>query len=623
MSLSVSPGAQLSEAERTVIEGRPENCAVQFRERVAKSGAKEAFRYPDASEQWQSVTWGESGEIVDRLAAGLIALGVKHQQRVGIASGTRYEWVLADLAIMCAGAATTTVYPSTMADDVSYILSDSESQVVFAEDQTQVAKLVEQREALPTVSKVVVLDNSVAVDDRDGWIITLDQLETLGGEYLEQNPRAVDEAVEAIEPEHLATLIYTSGTTGRPKGVRLRHSSWTYEGAAIQAQDILSEDDLQFLWLPLAHSFGKVLLSTQMAIGFPTAIDGRVDKIVENLGIVKPTFMGAAPRIFEKAHGRIVTMQAAEGGAKEKIFNKAFEVGLKVDALKRDGKSVPFLLNVQHGIFDALVFKKVRERFGGRVRFFISGAAALNKDIGEWFHAAGILILEGYGLTETSAGSFVNKPTKYKFGSVGPVFPGSEVKLGQDDEILIKGPGVMDGYHNLPDETAKTLDAEGWLHTGDKGALDDDGYLRITGRIKDLFKTSGGKYIAPSAIESKFKAICPYASQFQVFGNERNYCVALVTLDPDAMATWAQENGMGDASYEEVVASPAVKQMVSGYVDEMNQGLNRWETIKKWRLLDHDLTVESGELTPSMKVKRNVVESNYAKVIDEMYHSEA
>jgi long-chain acyl-CoA synthetase len=617
--LSLAPGAHVTEAQRTVIEGRPENCAVQFRERVAKSAAKEAFRYPDAQENWVSVTWGEAGELVERLAAGLLALGVKHQQRVGIASGTRYEWVLADLAIMCAGAATTTVYPSTMADDVGYILSDSECQVVFAEDQSQVEKLVGERGAIPSVSKVVVLDNSRPTDDADGWVITLDDLAVLGAAHLTENPRSVDEAVEAIEPDHLATLIYTSGTTGRPKGVRLRHSSWTYEGAAIEALEILSEDDLQFLWLPLAHSFGKVLLSTQMAIGFSTAIDGRVERIVDNLGIVQPTFMGAAPRIFEKAHAKIVMMQAAEGGAKEKLFNKAFEVGREVDALKRDGKKVPFILGVQHGIFDALVFKKVRARFGGRVRFFISGAAALNRDIGEWFHAAGIKILEGYGLTETSAGSFVNRPDDYRFGSVGPVFLGSEVKLGNDDEILIRGPGVMDGYHNLPEETAKTLDAEGWLHTGDKGFIGEDGHLKITGRIKDLFKTSGGKYIAPGALEGKFKAICPYASQFQVFGNERNYVVALVTLDPEAMAVWAEENGMAGASYEEVVASEPVKQMVGGYIDEMNQSLNRWETIKRWRLLDHDLTIESGELTPSMKVKRNVVESNYAKVIDDMY----
>ncbi|MFL6001184.1 MAG: AMP-dependent synthetase/ligase, partial [Nocardioides sp.] len=376
---------------------------------------------------------------------------------------------------------------------------------------------------------------------------------------------------------------------------------------------------VQFLWLPMAHSFGKVLLSTQLACGFATAVDGRVDKSIDNLAIVKPTFMGAAPRIFEKAHGRIVTMQQAEGGLKEKLFNQAFEVGLKVDRLKVEGKSVPLLLGVQHALFDRLVFSKIRDRFGGRVRFFISGAAALNRDIAEWFHAAGILILEGYGLTETSAGSFVNHPDGYKYGSVGQVFPGSEVKLGEGDEILIKGPGVMDGYHNLPEETAKTLTEDGWLRTGDKGSLDDEGFLTITGRIKELFKTSGGKYIAPPAIESKFKAICPYASQFVVFGNERNFCVALITLDPDAMTGWAEENGMAGASYSEIVSSDRVLEMVGGYVEELNSRLNRWETIKKWELLDHDLSVESGELTPSMKVKRNVVEDNYKDKIDAFY----
>ncbi|WP_223164186.1 AMP-dependent synthetase/ligase [Nocardioides mesophilus] len=596
------------------VENRPPNVAVQFRERVRDSADLEAYRYP-VGETWESVTWAETGARVDRLAAGLIALGIEPEQRVGIASGTRFEWILADLAIMCAGAATTTVYPSTISEDVCYILADSECRVVFAEDEEQLVKLREHKAELPHLAKVVVLDGS---GDGD-WVISLADLEQMGAELLERDPSAVDQAIAKIQPDALATLIYTSGTTGRPKGVRLRHSSWTYEGAAIQAMDILSEEDLQFLWLPMAHSFGKVLLSTQLAIGFPTAVDGRVDKIIDNLAVVRPTFMGAAPRIFEKAHNRIVTMQASEGGLKEKIFDQAFKVGLEVDRRKREGKPVPFLLNAQHALFDRLVYSKIRERFGGRVRFFISGAAALNRDIAEWFHAAGIVILEGYGLTETSAGSFVNRPDDYRFGSVGPVMPGSEVKLGDNDEVLIKGPGVMDGYHNLPEETASTLTDDGWLRTGDKGSLDADGYLSITGRIKDLFKTSGGKYIAPSAIESKFKAVCPYASQFLVFGSEHNYCVALVTLDPDTMTGWAEENGMPGASYSEVVASDKAREMVADYVEQLNATLNRWESIKRWELLDHDLTVESGELTPSMKVKRNVVEDNYKEHIAALY----
>jgi long-chain acyl-CoA synthetase len=611
MTAQASPSPSI---DASFVDNLTQNFAVQFLDRVAASADHEAYRFP-RGETWESVTWRQAGDIVERLAAGLLSLGIQPEQRVGIASATRYEWILADLAIMCAAGATTTVYPTTNAEDTTYILSDAECRVVFAEDDEQIAKLVANKAELPHVGKVVTFDGKTDGD----WVIGLDDLAKLGDAYLAEHPGIVEETAKAIPPDALATLIYTSGTTGRPKGVRLLHRSWVYEGTAIQVQNILDESDLQFLWLPMAHSFGKVLLSAQLACGFATAIDGRVDKIVENLGVVKPTFMGAAPRIFEKAHGRIVTMQAAEGGLKEKIFLKAFEVGTKADRLKREGKSVPALLNLQHGLFDKLVFSKVRERFGGRVRFFISGSAALNAEIAEWFHAAGILILEGYGMTENAAGATVNHPSDYKIGTVGPALPGSEVKIGENDEVMLRGPHIMAGYHNLPEETAATLTSDGWLHTGDKGSLDADGFLTITGRIKDLFKTSGGKYVAPPAIESKFKAICPYVSQFLVFGSERNFVSALITLDPDAMAGWAEENGMSGSSYTDVVKSDAVHKMVGDYIEELNGRLNRWETIKKWEILDHDLTIESGELTPSMKVKRNVVEGNNQSLIDSFY----
>ena len=297
--------------DTSFIENRAPNVAVQFRDRVHKSPSSEAYSYPAADgEPWTTLTWKQTGDTVEKLAAGLLALGLESEQRVGIAAATRVEWIFADLAIMCAGGATTTVYPSTHATDVAYIVSDSECRVVFAEDESQVAKLKEHRSELPHLEKVVLFDGT---PDED-WVISLDDLSALGEKHLAEKPQAVTEAIDAIQPEQLATLVYTSGTTGQPKGVRLRHSSWTYEGAAIQAQQILDERDLQFLWLPMAHVFGKVLLSTQLACGFATAVDGRVDKIIENLAIVQPTFMGAAPRIFEKAHARIVTMQAAEGG---------------------------------------------------------------------------------------------------------------------------------------------------------------------------------------------------------------------------------------------------------------------------------------------------------------------
>jgi long-chain acyl-CoA synthetase len=609
-------------ADLSIIEHRPPSVGRQFLDRVAASPQREAFRHPRGA-TWESVTWREAADRVTRIAAGLVALGIEPEERVAIASSTRYEWILADLAIMCAGAATTTVYPSTNPVDVGFILADSESRVAFAEDGTQVAKLTEHREDLPHLRKVVTFDGTPddRADDRadDPWVIGLEDLERMGEELLARQPGVVDERVDGTGPDDLATLIYTSGTTGRPKGVRLRHSSWTYEGAAIAALHILDESDLQFLWLPMAHSFGKVLLSTQLACGFATAVDGRVDKIIDNLAVVRPTFMGAAPRIFEKAHSRIVTMQASEGGIKEKLFLQAFKVGLEKDRLEREGKPVPFLMAKQHAVYDKLVFSRIRERFGGRIRFFISGAAALNREIAEWFHAAGILVLEGYGLTETSAGSFVNHPDDNRFGTVGPVMPGSEVRIAEDGEVLVKGPGVMEGYHGQPEQTAEVLTDDGWLHTGDIGRLDADGYLTITDRKKDLFKTSGGKYIAPSAIESQFKAICPYASQLVVHGNERSYCVALVTLDPEAMQEWAEKNGMTGRSYAEVVTSPEVHDMVARYVDTLNARLNRWESIKRWTVLDHDLTVESGELTPSLKVKRKVVAETYRDEIAALY----
>ncbi len=601
--------------DTSFLDHMPPNVALQFLDRVATSGNREAFRFP-RGDAWESITWNQAGERVRRLAAGLLSLGLEPEQRVGIASSTRYEWILADLAIMCAAGATTTVYPSTGSEDTAYIVGDSECRFIFAEDGTQLAKLQEHRAELPELAKVIAFDDTIADGD---WVITMDALAELGDAHLQKNPDAIETVSKEIKPEHLATLIYTSGTTGRPKGVRTLHRAWVFEGEAIKAQDILGEDDLQFLWLPMAHSFGKVLLSTQLACGFATAIDGRVDKIVENLGIVKPTFMGAAPRIFEKAHARIVTMQASEGGAKEKIFKKAFEVGLKVDELNRAGKSVPLSLKLQHRVFDKLVFSKVRDRFGGRVKFFISGSAALNAEIAAWFHAAGILILEGYGMTENAAGATVNHPDEYKLGTVGMPFPGTEVRIAQDGEVQLKGPHLMAGYHNRDEATAEAMTEDGWLRTGDKGALDADGFLRITGRIKELFKTSGGKYIAPPAIEAKFKAICPYVSQFMVFGAERNFVVALVTLDPDAVTGWAAENDMAGASYTDIVRSEKVKAMIGDYVDELNSLLNRWETIKKWELLDHDLTIESGELTPSLKVKRAVVETNNKDLIDSFY----
>jgi len=588
--------------------------AALFLQRVEKSPDKEAFRYLDGG-NWVSVSWREAAERVQSLAAGLLALGVEPEQRVGIASSTRYEWILADLAVMCAGAATTTVYANTNAADTAYILSDSESRLVFAENADQLAKLTERRAELPDVDKVVVFEGT---GDGD-WVMTLDDLADLGVKYLSEHPQSVSDAVDGISSDRLATLIYTSGTTGRPKGVRLRHEAWVYAGVAVSELRILSDDDLQLLWLPLAHAFGKVLISAQIACGFASAVDGRVDKIVENTAVIKPTFMAAAPRIFEKAHSRVVMDQQERGGWKEKLFQRAFAVGKEVGRRRRDHKSVPLPMTLQHRLFDRIVFSKVRQVFGGRIRFFVSGSAPLNREIAEWFHAAGLLILEGYGLTETAGAGFINRLENYKLGTVGLPFEGTDVRISDEGEVQTTSALVMAGYHNLPDATKAAFTDDGWLRSGDKGEVDADGFLRITGRIKEMFKTSGGKYIVPPAIEAKFIALCPFASQFLVFGEARNFCVALIALDPDAVSGWAAERGLSGKSYAELVKLPEVQALVDEYVKKLNSELNRWETIKKWALLDHELSVERGELTPSLKVKRSVVEERNKEVLDSFY----
>jgi long-chain acyl-CoA synthetase len=596
------------------IENRAASVPRMFRDRVSATPNTEAFRYPRGGD-WESVTWRQVGDRVDNIAAGLVGLGINPEERVALASGTRYEWVVADFAILAAGAATTTVYPTTNAEDVAYIVANSGSRIVIAEDQTQVDKLRAHRDEVPAVEKVVVIDG-----EGDGeWVMTLAELEEQGQHLLAESPNAVNDRIEAIRGDQLATLIYTSGTTGKPKGVRLMQESWTYTAAAMDAMGVLSDKDLNYLWLPLSHAFGKVMLALPLAVGFPTVVDGRVDKIVENLAIIKPTIMGAVPRIFEKVHGRINETMVKEGGLKKTMFDWAVGVGVQVSRVRQAGENVSPLLAGQYKLADKLVLSKIRDRFGGRLRFFISGSAALDREIAQWFDAIGVVVLEGYGLTETSAASSLNRPSAYRFGTVGWTLPQTEVKIAEDGEILLKGPGVMDGYHNMPEATAEAIEPDGWFHTGDIGELDAEGFLRITDRKKDMFKTSQGKYVAPSAISAQFKGICPFASEIIVYGEGKPYCVALVSLDADGLKDWAAGHGMAGKSFGEIARDPKVNEAVSGYVEQLNKHLNRWEQVKKFSIIDRELTVESGDLTPSLKLKRKVVVDNFHDKIDDLY----
>ncbi|MFE7892058.1 AMP-dependent synthetase/ligase [Streptomyces sp. NPDC057412] len=614
---------------QTLIENRPPSVATLFLERVAATPDAEAYRYPtppasgEGPDDWKSLSWAQAAERVHSIAAGLIELGVQPEERVALASSTRIEWILADLGIMCAGAATTTVYPQTNAEESAFILADSESRVLIAEDAAQVAKAREKRAELPQLLQVVVID--AAGVETDDWVIGLAELEARGAARLEKEPGLIKQRVGAITKDQLATLIYTSGTTGRPKGVRLPHDNWAYMAKAIAATGLVSGDDVQYLWLPLAHVFGKVLTSGQIEVGHVTAVDGRVDKIIENLPVVKPTYMAAVPRIFEKVYNGVAAKARAGGGAKYKIFQWAAGVAREYakvtqDNFRRTGThSAPFGMATKHKVADALVYAKIREAFGGNLRACVSGSAALAPEIGYFFAGAGIHILEGYGLTESSAASFVNPGEAYRTGTVGKPLPGTEVRIADDGEILLRGPGIMQGYHGLPEKTAEVLEADGWFHTGDIGELSPDGYLRITDRKKDLIKTSGGKYIAPAEVEGQFKAVCPYVSNILVHGADRNFCTALIALDEIALQAWAEENGLGGKPYAEIVAAPETVAMVDAYVQQLNAGLQKWQTIKKFRLLPRDLDVEHGEITPSLKLKRPVVEREYKDLIEEMY----
>ncbi|CAM5662860.1 AMP-dependent synthetase [Streptomyces badius] len=620
-------------AAQSPVDNRPVSVAHLFLSRVEATPGQEAYRYPvaagdgaEGTEQWRSLTWAQTAERVHAIAAGLLALGVRPEERVAISSSTRVEWILADLGAMCAGAATTAVYPSTHADETVYILSDSGSRVIFVENAVQLDKVASDLERLPGLGHAILFDPGADLPQVKGLeVLSLAELEKRGTAFMDEHPDAVEETVRAIEREQLATLIYTSGTTGRPKGVRLVHDCWSYQGVAQEASGLLRPDDVQFLWLPLSHVFGKALIAGQVRTGHVMAVDGRIDRIITNLPAIRPTLMASAPRIFEKVYNGIAGRARAEGGAKYRIFLWAAKVARDYARTEQESRAatgrrkVPLPLVVRHAVADRLVYGKIRAAFGGNLRGSVSGSAALAPDIGYFFASAGVHILEGYGLTETSAACTVNPADDYRVGTVGRPLPGTEVRIAADGEVLLRGPGVMRGYHNLPEKTAEVLESDGWFRTGDIGEVDMDGYIRITDRKKDVFKTSGGKYVAPTEIEGRFKAVCPFVSNILVIGDGRNFCSALIALDETTITSWAASQGLGDRTYAEIVSSPQVHELIDGFVRRVNGELQRWQTIKKFAVLPRDLDIEHGELTPSLKVKRPVVEREYAQVIDGMY----
>ncbi len=585
-----------------------------WQSRVREFADRPAFRYRRA-DAWERLTWRQADQVVRELAAGLLSLGLDCGDRVAILCQSRLEWLLCDVAIAMAGLVSVPIYPSSTAEQCAFILGDSGARAVIAEDDEQVAKLTTLRATL----HVVQIENTTTAqaadrigDDREG-VRPLAQLRQAGSAWIASHAGELDTRADAVKPSGTFTIIYTSGTTGQPKGVVLTHANLVAScESAVRAFD-LRPDDVQYLFLPLAHVLGREIAWAPIIVGAEVAFAESMARIKYDLAEVRPTFMAGVPRIFEKLHAAVQAGARQGGGAKRRLVHWAFGVAARYSAVLREKKTATLGLRLAYACADRLVLAKLRKRLGlDRCRFLISGGAPLSSEIAEFFHGAGLLILEGYGLTESTAAAFVNRWNNFRFGTVGPAIDVVDFKLAADGEILLRGPSIFSTYHGNPEATAEAFDAEGWFHTGDIGAS-EDGFLRIVDRKKDIIITAGGKNVAPQKLENALKAHSPLIGQAVVFGDRRSYCVALVTPSEPA----ARQFGEGDIA--KAAASPELRATIEKAVAEVNATLASYETMKGFAILPSDFSESSGELTPSLKVKRDVVASKFASIIAGIY----
>jgi long-chain acyl-CoA synthetase len=559
-----------------------------------------------------SLSWTEFSSDVRRVGKSLIALQVGKDDKASIVSYSRYQWVLTDVALAAIGSVTVGIYHSLLAKDIGYIVNHSDSVVVFAEDLAQVDKLLSIRDELPAIRKVVLFTGEPRPGD--DWVMSWDDFLALGTDVADAD---LDARIADVAADDVAAIVYTSGTTGVPKGAVLTHDNISFTAQSVYGSFVAYPEDTALLFLPLAHIFARTCVFTGIFTGSNNAFARSIDTIADDFKIVRPHWFPSVPRIYEKVHAKILSGAQAKGGVALKLFNWALSVGHRVSDLTLAKKPIPIGLKMQYALATKLVFSKVQAALGGRVRWCISGAAPLDPSIGKFFHAAGVLVLEGIGMTENTSFTNINRFTDYRFGWVGPTGPGIEQKTADDGEVLYRGRNIMREYYKMPAETAETLTEDGWQHTGDLGEIDDEGFLRITGRKKDLIVTAGGKNVAPSAIEG-ILALSPYIAQVCVIGDRRKYLTALITIDEANVRTWAAEHGVAVDSLEALLVSTEVADLVRGIIEEKNRELASFETIKDFRLLE-EFTIENGLLTPTMKVKRNVAMERFADVIDAMY----
>jgi long-chain acyl-CoA synthetase len=593
-----------------------ETLATMFWSRVEKSAERPAqmLKRQDA---WTTLTWREVGAVVRELALGLIAIGRQPGETIALLSTSRAEWVQADFAIFTAGGITVPVYPTYPPDLIAYVCNDAGVRTIIVEDPSQLAKVLEVREKIPGLQQIVVMSGYEATQPPK-TVLTWEMLRRLGRDNAERHAGTLADRLAATKPDDLATIVYTSGTTGPPKGVMQTHANHLAAQKAGESCAPVEEGWVHLLFLPLAHSFARLESYIGVYRGLCTAFAENLEKVGDNLREVRPHFICSVPRVFEKVYAKILAGVEAGSPTKKKIFHWAIGVGREVSRHQQRGQPLPPGLRLKRAIAHKLVFEKLHAALGGRLKWAISGGAPLSREIAEFFHAADILILEGYGLTETCPVGTFNRPDKFKFGSVGQTLPGIEIKIAADGEILFRGPHIARGYFNQPQPTAEVFEPSGWFHTGDIGRIDDDGFVFITDRKKDIIVTAGGMNIAPQNIENMLKAD-PFISQVMVYGDRKPYPVALITLNADEVAKFAREQGIvaGDATV--VVKHPKIIDRVARTVEEKNSQLQSYAKIKKFTVLPGDFTQEGGELTPTLKVKRKVVANKYLSAIEELY----
>ncbi len=596
------------------------NLPQMFFGRAAELDDRARYRHY-AGGAWRDVSWTTMAGRVRQLAAALIDMGVVAGDRVALLSGTRAEWMEIDLAILASGALTIPIYPSVLAEECGYILANAGATVAFVENAAQREKVEATRrdgfvlDGVPQRSPVRAI---VTIDGSPGGDDTLAGLLARGAASLDRHGAELDRRLAAMTRDTLATIVYTSGTTGPPKGVPQTHGNHLASVDATMRLGMLEEGGVDLFFLPLAHSFARMIEYVGIAAGSTTVFARSIDTLVDDLKVARPHVLPAVPRVYEKVYARVMAARDAGSAVKRSIFDAAVAIGTKRSAHERAGKPVPLWLQAANAVAHRLVFHRIHETLGGNIRFLLSGGAPLSPDIAAFFHAAGILILEGYGLTETTPALTVNRPDRFKLGTVGLPLDCCEIRIAPDGEILARGANVVAGYYKRPEATAEAWDAEGWFHTGDIGEFDADGFLRITDRKKDLIKTSGGKYVAPQKIENLLK-LQPHISQAVVIGDRRKYCVALLTLDAPEIARWAGARGLALNGPEATAANESVRTLIEGEVAAVNQHLASFESVKQFRILPNDFSTETGELTPSLKVKRKVVAERHGDLIEDMY----